>query len=146
MFVAVVPLVHLDTMVGFILIERTLAPRMLNWEDFELLRTLGRQAASYIAETSTQMALDEANKFDEFNRRFSFIMHDIKNLVSQLSLVARNAERHAENPAFVYEHAWRVGDLLLWDNRNSSHARRDFPATERRLMLRTTVKGGGRPV
>jgi putative PEP-CTERM system histidine kinase len=95
-----VPLVHLDTMVGFILIERTLAPRTLNWEDFELLRTLGRQAASYIAETSTQMALDEANKFDEFNRRFSFIMHDIKNLVSQLSLVARNAERHAENPAF----------------------------------------------
>ena len=53
---------------------------------------------------------------------------------------------HAENPAFVYEHVWRVGDLLLWDNRCSSHARRDFPATERRLMLRTTVKGGGRPV
>jgi taurine dioxygenase len=53
---------------------------------------------------------------------------------------------HAENPAFVYEHVWRVSDLLLWDNRCSSHARRDFPATERRLMLRTTVKGGGRPV
>ena len=53
---------------------------------------------------------------------------------------------HAENPAFVYEHVWRVGDLLLWDNRCSSHARRDFPATERRLMLRTTVKSGGRPV
>jgi len=53
---------------------------------------------------------------------------------------------HAENPAFVYEHVWRVGDLLLWDNRCSSHARRDFPATERRLMLRTTVKGSGRPV
>jgi taurine dioxygenase len=53
---------------------------------------------------------------------------------------------HAENPAFVYEHVWRVGDLLLCDNRCSSHARRDFPATERRLMLRTTVKGGGRPV
>ena len=53
---------------------------------------------------------------------------------------------HAENPGFVYEHVWRVGDLLLWDNRCSSHARRDFPAAERRLMLRTTVKGGGRPV
>ncbi len=95
-----VPLIHLDTMVGFILLERTLAPRALNWEDFELLRTLGRQAASYIAESSTQIALDDAAKFDEFNRRFAFIMHDIKNLVSQLSLVARNAERHAENPEF----------------------------------------------
>lgn len=46
------------------------------------------------------MSLADARRFDEFNRRFAFIMHDIKNLVSQLSLVARNAERHAENPAF----------------------------------------------
>jgi len=52
---------------------------------------------------------------------------------------------HAEKPEFVYEHVWRVGDLLLWDNRCSSHARTDFPATERRLMLRTTVKGTVRP-
>ena len=94
------PLLHLDTLAGFILIERTVAPRELNWEDFDLLRTLGRQAASYIAEASTQAALDEAGAFDEFNRRFAFIMHDIKNLVSQLSLVSRNAERHADNPAF----------------------------------------------
>lgn len=48
---------------------------------------------------------------------------------------------HAEKPEFVYSHEWRVGDLLLWDNRCSSHARTDFPSTERRLMLRTTVRG-----
>jgi taurine dioxygenase len=52
---------------------------------------------------------------------------------------------HAEKREFVYEHVWRVGDLLLWDNRCSSHARTDFPSTERRLMLRTTVKGTVRP-
>jgi taurine dioxygenase len=51
----------------------------------------------------------------------------------------------AEKPEFVYEHVWRVGDLLLWDNRCSSHARTDFPSTERRLMLRTTVRGTVRP-
>jgi alpha-ketoglutarate-dependent taurine dioxygenase len=51
----------------------------------------------------------------------------------------------AEKPEFVYEHVWRLGDLLLWDNRCSSHARTDFPATERRLMLRTTVRGTVRP-
>lgn len=96
----IVPLMHLDHLAGFIVLDRTVAQRTLNWEDFDLLRTLGRQAASYIAEASTQAALDEAGKFDEFNRRFAFIMHDIKNLVSQLSLVARNAERHADNPAF----------------------------------------------
>ena len=52
---------------------------------------------------------------------------------------------HMEKPEFVYEHTWRVGDLLLWDNRNSCHARRDFPNGERRLMLRTTIAGDTRP-
>jgi taurine dioxygenase len=52
---------------------------------------------------------------------------------------------HSESPDFVYEHEWQVGDLLLWDNRCSMHARTDFPETERRLLLRTTVTGEGRP-
>jgi taurine dioxygenase len=52
---------------------------------------------------------------------------------------------HAEKKEFVYEHVWRLGDLMLWDNRNSSHARTDFPSSERRLMLRTTVTGAVRP-
>lgn len=52
---------------------------------------------------------------------------------------------HAEKPEFVYAHKWRVGDLLLWDNRCSSHARTDFPADQRRLMLRTTIQGSVKP-
>ena len=47
----------------------------------------------------------------------------------------------SESPEFVYTHKWRVGDVLLWDNRCSTHARTDFPDNERRLMLRTTVAG-----
>jgi taurine dioxygenase len=53
---------------------------------------------------------------------------------------------HSENPEWVYEHVWRPGDLLLWDNRCSMHARTDFPAGERRLMLRTTIDGEAQPV
>jgi taurine dioxygenase len=52
---------------------------------------------------------------------------------------------HSEKPEFVYTHVWHKGDLVVWDNRNSSHARTDFPADQRRLLLRTTVKGNGRP-
>jgi taurine dioxygenase len=52
---------------------------------------------------------------------------------------------HAEKPEFVYTHVWKVGDLIVWDNRCSSHARTDFPSDQRRLLLRTTVKGMGRP-
>ncbi|MEE8333094.1 MAG: TauD/TfdA family dioxygenase, partial [Alphaproteobacteria bacterium] len=51
----------------------------------------------------------------------------------------------SERPEFVYEHVWQPGDLLLWDNRCSAHARTDFPAGERRLMLRTTVAGTVKP-
>jgi taurine dioxygenase len=52
---------------------------------------------------------------------------------------------HAEKPEFVYRHKWRVGDLIVWDNRCSMHARDDFPSDQRRLMLRTTVQGTVRP-
>ena len=52
---------------------------------------------------------------------------------------------HAENPDWVYEHRWRVGDLLIWDNRCSMHARTDFSSGHRRLMLRTTIDGEVEP-
>lgn len=52
---------------------------------------------------------------------------------------------HAEKMEFVYSHEWRVGDLIVWDNRCSTHAREDFPGDQRRLMLRTTVKADVRP-
>lgn len=51
----------------------------------------------------------------------------------------------AENPANVYEHAWTPGDLIMWDNYASMHARTDFPASERRLLRRCTIEGGYTP-
>lgn len=97
---AVVPLLHFGQLAGAIVLGRPLVDRALDWEDFDLLGVAGRQAASYLAEARAHAALADAQRFDEFNRRFAFIMHDLKNLVSQLTLVARNAERHADNPAF----------------------------------------------
>ena len=47
----------------------------------------------------------------------------------------------AERPEHVYEHEWTPGDLLLWDNLCSAHARTDFPASDRRMLRRCTVKG-----
>lgn len=116
---AIVPLVHFDRLAGLVLLERPPINRTLDWEDFDLLRVVGRQVASYIAEAQGQEALSDVRRFDEFNRRFAFIMHDIKNLVSQLSLVTRNAERHADNPAFradmiatLQSSTARMNDLL----------------------------------
>ena len=95
-----VPLIHNDKLFGLILLAAPDYRRALDWEDFDLLRTAGRQAASSLAEAHGQEALSNAQRFEEFNRRFAFILHDIKNLVSQLSLLSRNAERHADNQEF----------------------------------------------
>ena len=95
-----VPLIHQQRLVGFVILAAPEYRRALDWEDFDLLRTAGNQAASSLAEAMGQEALANAQRFEEFNRRFAFILHDIKNLVSQLSLLARNAERHADNPEF----------------------------------------------
>ncbi len=97
---ALVPLLHFDRLVGAVVLARPAHARTLDWEDFDLLRVVGQQLASYLAEHSGQEALTEAGRFDDFNRRIAFVMHDIKNLASQFSLLARNAERHAENPEF----------------------------------------------
>jgi taurine dioxygenase len=48
---------------------------------------------------------------------------------------------HQEQRQFVYEHVWRVGDILMWDNRCTLHARSDFSSDERRLMRRIAVLG-----
>jgi taurine dioxygenase len=48
---------------------------------------------------------------------------------------------HQEQRRFVYEHVWRVGDILMWDNRCTLHARTDFSSAERRLMRRVTILG-----
>jgi putative PEP-CTERM system histidine kinase len=95
-----IPLLHHQRLVGFVVLAAPDYRRQLDWEDFDLLRTAGNQAASSLAEALGQEALSQAQRFEEFNRRFAFILHDIKNLVSQLSLLARNAERHADNPEF----------------------------------------------
>jgi putative PEP-CTERM system histidine kinase len=97
---AVVPLVHFGKLAGLAVLARPRLPRALDWEDLDMLRVVGRQLASYLAEASSHQALAEGRQFEQFNRRFAFVMHDIKNLVSQLSILARNAERHADKPDF----------------------------------------------
>jgi putative PEP-CTERM system histidine kinase len=97
---AIVPLIHFEQLVGLVVLARPVVARKFDWEDFDLLRVVGQQLASYLAENTSQQALAESSRFDDFHRRIAFVMHDIKNLASQLSLLARNAELHAEKPEF----------------------------------------------
>jgi putative PEP-CTERM system histidine kinase len=95
-----VPLVNRDEMVGLVALQRPRAARELNWEDYALLRIIGQQIASYIAEEEATAALLDARQLEAFNKRFAFVIHDIKNLAGQLSLLIRNAEKFGDNPDF----------------------------------------------
>jgi putative PEP-CTERM system histidine kinase len=97
---AVVPLVHFGKLTGVAVLATPPIKRELDWEDLDMMRVVGRQLASYLAEATSQQALAENRQFEQFNRRFAFVMHDIKNLVSQLSILSRNAEKHASKPEF----------------------------------------------
>jgi len=96
----VVPLLVGDELLGFVVLESPRVRMEVNWEVRDLLKTAGRQAASYLAMQRATEALLEARKFDAFNRMSAFVVHDLKNLVAQMQLMLRNAHRHAGNPEF----------------------------------------------
>jgi putative PEP-CTERM system histidine kinase len=123
-----IPLLHNERLVGLVVVAHPPVRRPLDWEDFDLFRTAGVQAATYLAEARGQEALANAQRFDEFNRRFAFIIHDVKNLVSQLSLIIRNAERHADKPEFredmiatLHSSVKKMNDLLARLGRGSAN-------------------------
>ncbi|HEV2673681.1 MAG TPA: XrtA/PEP-CTERM system histidine kinase PrsK [Aliidongia sp.] len=96
----VVPLRNRDRMSGFVVLGEPRARRPLIWEDYDILKTVGHHAAGYMTEEKVLNDLSDARRLEAFNRRFAFIIHDIKNVVSQMALMLRNAERFAGNPDF----------------------------------------------
>jgi putative PEP-CTERM system histidine kinase len=85
---------------GFIILAQSRSKIKLNWEVIDLLKIAGSQAASYLAQEESAHALMVARQFESFNRMSTFVVHDLKNLISQLSLLLTNSERHKNNPEF----------------------------------------------
>jgi putative PEP-CTERM system histidine kinase len=106
------PLIHAQQLVGFVVLGEMRAPRPFNWEDMQLLKTAARQAASYIAEENAARALAQIKRFEEFNHRFAFIVHDVKNLAAQMTLILKNAQRHGDNPEFQKDLLNTVGESV----------------------------------
>jgi putative PEP-CTERM system histidine kinase len=96
----VVPLMLQGRLFGFMLLLEPRSAIKLNWEVIDLLKIAGSQAASYLAQQDAAAALMLARQFESFNRMSTFVVHDLKNLVSQLSLLIPNAEKHKNNPEF----------------------------------------------
>lgn len=96
----VIPLLVRESLIGFVVLGRPRAEVELNWEVRDLLRTAASQASGYLAQAQATEALLEARKFDAFNRMSAFVVHDLKNIVTQLSLMMKNAKRLRDNPEF----------------------------------------------
>ena len=96
----VVPLATRNEMTGFVILATARTQVEVNWEVNDLLKTAGRQAGAFLGQMQSAEALLEVRKFDAFNRMSAFVVHDLKNIVAQLSLMLKNAERHRHNPEF----------------------------------------------
>lgn len=108
----VVPLIVGDNMIGFVLLASSRTNFDVNWEVNDLLKTASRQAASFLSQMQATEALLEVRKFDAFNKMSAFVVHDLKNIVTQLSLMMKNAKRLHDNPEFQQDMLMTVENSL----------------------------------
>jgi len=108
----VVPLLLGPDLIGFVVLASARTRVDVNWEVNDLLKTAGLQAASFLAQMQATEALLEARKFDAFNRMSAFVVHDLKNIVTQLSLMMKNARRLRSNPEFQEDMLLTVENAL----------------------------------
>ena len=105
----VVPLILHERLLGFVVLARSKGKINLDWEVNDLLKIAGRQAASYLAQLEAAKALLVARQFESFNRMSAFVVHDLKNLVSQHSLLLSNADKHKHKLAFQEDMIETIG-------------------------------------
>ena len=108
----IVPLAVGNELIGFVVLLSARTRVDANWEVYDLLKTASRQAASFLAQMVATEALLEVRKFDAFNRMSAFVVHDLKNIVTQLSLMMKNAQRLHANPEFQQDMLMTVENSL----------------------------------
>ena len=141
----VVPLVLHEQLIGFVVLAESHGRLAINWEVSDLLKTAGCQAASYLAQLEAAKSLLVARQFESFNRMSAFVVHDLKNLVSQLSLLLSNVQKHKHNPAFLedmietVENSVEKMQRLLTQLRSGSPAPGGHTIVDLESMLRRIV-------
>lgn len=96
----IIPLFHLNHLEAFVVLTQARVPRKLNWEDHDLLKTVGMQLANALALHKASEELASNRQFETYHRLSAYLVHDLKNLAAQISLIVKNAEKHKHNPDF----------------------------------------------
>jgi putative PEP-CTERM system histidine kinase len=148
----IVPLIQNGELFGFVVLAQARSKIVLNWEVLDLLKVVGIQTAGYLARQKSADELAVARQFETFNRMSTFVVHDLKNLVSQLALLLANAERHKDSPEFqkdmleTIEHAVQKMRVLLQKfNRESSTEQSSRVLLEPVLRQAIALKSAGEP-
>ncbi|MFQ5470234.1 MAG: XrtA/PEP-CTERM system histidine kinase PrsK [Gammaproteobacteria bacterium] len=131
----VVPLMQDVQLLGFVLLLRSPGYVEFNWEDRDLLKTAGRQSAAHIAQLMATQALIDAREFQTFSRLSAFVIHDLKNLVSQLSLVVTNASKYKNNPEFMEDAIDTVDNSVSKMNKLLQQLRSNTPCPSQKTKL-----------
>ena len=96
----VVPMRYRSAVAGFAILNQPRSPRSLDWEDQSLLRLVAMQLAAYLVQEETAQSLADARQLEDFNKRFAFVVHDIKNTIGQLRLMVSNITKFGDEKEF----------------------------------------------
>jgi putative PEP-CTERM system histidine kinase len=141
----IVPLLLGQRLLGFMMLEKPKVAPALNFEDHDLLRTVGRHAATHIEQAESDKRLAESSQFGAYNRLTAFLMHDLNNLIAQQSLVVKNAEKFRHNPEFVDDAIATIANSVsrmrrLMEQLSSSSAQPDSRSVDLADVLGSAIE------
>lgn len=129
----IIPLYLGNELYGMALVGNPYARVELNWENFDLIKVVARQTCNLLAQADAQNRLSRAMQFEAVSKASAFMVHDLKTVIAQLSLLVKNAPKHRNNPAFIddmintTQHAVRKMSNLV------DHIRKPSPEDENEL-------------
>lgn len=131
----VVPLMLHEELLGFVVLKHSLGNVTFNWEVSDLLKVAARQAAAHLAQMHASNQLIVARQFESFNRTTTFVIHDLKNLIAQLSLLLANAEKHKHKPEFQADMLDTVANAVTRMNKVLAQLRRGSDAAQAQSVV-----------
>jgi putative PEP-CTERM system histidine kinase len=140
----IVPLMSRQELLGLVMLSKAPGPPELNYEDRDLLKTIGNHLAVHLAQEKSDNLLAEAQQFEAYNRLTAFLMHDLNNLIAQQSLIIKNAEKHKRKPEFVDDALLTIANSVermkrVMDQVKRGKAERLTKATELKSTVSTAV-------
>lgn len=109
-----IPLFINDSMDGFIILGRPhSSEEIYTYEDFDLMRTLAKQASLALQNLHLSDQLAYSRELAAIGKVSTFVMHDLKNLVSTVSLLLENAQEHINEPAFQNDLLMSLGNTVI---------------------------------